>query len=84
MARGKSKDTRIRDLMNILESLDPANPDNEDQIRLITDELSLMREGSGGRMIKLAHGGAVSFEDSGRSKTRGSGAATQGNTHKLS
>lgn len=84
MGSGRSKDTRIRDLMNILESLDPANPDNEDQIRLITDELSLMREGSGGRVIKRAMGGSVSFEESGRSKTRGSGAATQGNTHKLS
>ena len=81
MARGKSKDTRIRDLMEILESLDPANPDNEDRIRLITDELALMREGSGGRVIKRSLGGSVSFEHSGKSKTRGTGIATQGTTH---
>ena len=79
MARGK--DTRVRDIMDMLEGLDKNNPDHADRIRLITDELWLLRQGSGGRIIKKAMGGSVSFGDSGRSKTRGSGKARQGNTH---
>ena len=76
-----ARDTRVRDIMDMLEGLDKNNPDNADQIRLLTDELWLLKQGSGGRIIKAAMGGSVSFGDSGRSKTRGSGAAKQGNTH---
>tara|TARA_R100001594_G_scaffold81711_1_gene116218 strand:+ start:234 stop:476 length:243 start_codon:yes stop_codon:yes gene_type:complete len=76
-----ARDTRVRDIMDMLEGLDKNNPDNADQIRLLTDELWLLKQGSGGRIIKSAMGGSVSFGDSGRSKTRGSGKAKQGNTH---